>query len=123
MTNSLFHTFVIARELENVGDLLAVYASSDIDVFPHQVAAAQFALHSTALGGVILADEGSLGKTYEALLIAVQKWYEGAKVAIVVPTPLGGGFGRPAAVSASVAAVSTTAMGDGGVRPALWLNL
>ncbi len=85
---SPFHAFVKARELENSDDLLAVYASSNIEIFPYQIAAAQFALRSPYLKGVILCDEGSLGKTYEAMLIAIQKWYEGAKVAIVVTTPL-----------------------------------
>ena len=83
-----FHAFVKARELENSDDLLAVYASSSIEVFPYQIAAAQFALRSPYLRGVILCDEGSLGKTYEAMLVAIQKWYEGAKVAIIVTTPL-----------------------------------
>ena len=83
-----FHAFVKARELENSDDLLAVYSSSNIEVFPYQIAAAQFALRSPYLRGVILCDEGSLGKTYEAMLVAVQKWYEGAKVAIIVTTPL-----------------------------------
>ncbi len=72
-----FHAFIKARELENSGDLLAVYASSSIEVFPYQVAAAQFALRSPYLKGVILCDEGSLGKTYEALIIAAQMWYKG----------------------------------------------
>lgn len=88
MQSSPFHLFIKARELENSDDLLAVYASSNIEVFPYQIAAAQFALRSPYLGGVILCDEGSLGKTYEAMLIAVQKWYEGAKIAIVVTIPL-----------------------------------
>ena len=83
-----FHAFVKARELENNDDLLAVYASSNIEIFPYQIAAAQFALRSPYLRGVILCDEGSLGKTYEAMLVAVQKWYEGAKIAIIVTTPL-----------------------------------
>lgn len=88
MDLSPFHAFMKARELENSGDLLAVYASSNIEVFPYQIAAAQFALRSPYLPGVILCDEGSLGKTYEAMLVAVQKWVEGAKVAIIVTTPL-----------------------------------
>lgn len=83
-----FHSFVKARELESCGDLLAVYASSNIEVFPYQIAAAQFALRSPYLRSVVLCDEGSLGKTYEAMLIAVQKWYEGARVAIIVTIPL-----------------------------------
>ena len=85
---SPFHTFAKARELETCDDFLAVFASSNIEVFPYQIAAAQFALRSPHLKGVILCDEGSLGKSYEAMLIAVQKWYEGSKIAIIVTTPL-----------------------------------
>lgn len=88
MITSPFHAFVKARELENSGDLLAAFSSSNIDVYPYQIAAAQFALRSPYLRGVILCDEGSLGKTYEAMLVAVQKRYEGANVAIVVPVSL-----------------------------------
>ncbi|MCL2071084.1 MAG: DEAD/DEAH box helicase, partial [Oscillospiraceae bacterium] len=91
---SPFHALVTTRELAAISGITAAYASSDIEVFPYQVAAAQFALRSSRLGGVILADEGSLGKTYEALLIAVQKWYEGAKIAVVIPTPLLGQWER-----------------------------
>jgi len=88
MIQTPFHIFAKARELESCSDFLAVYASSNIEVFPHQIAAAQFALRSPYLRGVILCSEGSLGKSYEAMLVAVQKWYEGAKVAIIVTTPL-----------------------------------
>jgi len=88
MPMSPFHAFAKARVLENCDTLIAAFASSNIEVYPYQIAAAQFALRSPYLRGVILCDEGSLGKTYEAMLITVQKWYEGAKVAIIVTTPL-----------------------------------
>jgi SNF2 family DNA or RNA helicase len=81
MPRSPFHIYTKTREFaEWIGGdnrLLAAYASADIKVFPYQVAAAMFALRSLYLKGVILADEGSLGKTYEALLVASQKWFEG----------------------------------------------
>lgn len=87
-TQTPFHSFMKARELENSDDLLTVYASSNMKVFPYQIAAARFALRSPYLRGVILCSEGSLGKSYEAMLVAIQKWYEGAKVAIIVTIPL-----------------------------------
>jgi len=81
-----------ARELHayrNADKLAAAYASSDIEVYPYQIAAALFALRSPYLKGVVLADEGSLGKTYEALLVISQLWYEGKeRIIIIVPTPL-----------------------------------
>ncbi len=37
----------------------------------------------------VLCDEGSLGKTFEAMLIIAQRWYEGGdKILVAVPTPL-----------------------------------
>lgn len=93
MNSSPFHIYQKARELAGyvTGEdkLLPAFASSDISIYPYQVAAALFALRSPYLKGVILADEGSLGKTYEALLIATQRWYEGRnRQLIILPTNL-----------------------------------
>ena len=88
-----FHAIYKARKLSAYAygrdRLVPVFASSDIQVYPYQIAAAQFALRSPYLKGVILCDEGSLGKTYEALLAVTQLWYEGKdNILLVVPTPL-----------------------------------
>ena len=84
-----FHALYTARELSAYTPLTAAYASSDIEIYPYQVAAAMFALRSPYLKGTVLADEGSLGKTYEALLVISQMWFEGEeRILIVVPTPL-----------------------------------
>ncbi|HCC35032.1 MAG TPA: hypothetical protein DEQ02_05140 [Ruminococcaceae bacterium] len=74
-----FHAYYTARRLATLTDetMLPAFASSDISVYPYQIAAAQFALRSQHQKGVILCDEGSLGKTYEALIIAAQMWYKG----------------------------------------------
>ncbi|MDR2525072.1 MAG: helicase [Oscillospiraceae bacterium] len=88
---SPFHTYYTARRLASLADdaLLPAFSSSDIAVYPYQIAAAQFALRSSHQRGVILCDEGSLGKTYEALIVAAQKWYEGKdRQFIVLPTNL-----------------------------------
>ena len=88
MAVSPFHMFYTARRLDaqDTTTLLPAYASSSVQVYPYQIAAAQFALRSPFLKGCILCDEGSLGKTYEALLIATQRWYEGAeKLLIILP--------------------------------------
>lgn len=70
-------------------NFLPIYASSNAKVYPYQIASAQFALRSDYLKGCILCDEGSLGKTYEALLITGQKWYEGKEnILIVLPSYL-----------------------------------
>ncbi|MFI3294253.1 MAG: DEAD/DEAH box helicase, partial [Rikenellaceae bacterium] len=93
MRQTPFHIYAKARELAGYiseeGKLLPVFASSNINIYPYQIAAVLFALRSPYLKGVILADEGSLGKTYEALLISAQRWYEGRdKQLIVLPTNL-----------------------------------
>ncbi|MCM1264844.1 MAG: DEAD/DEAH box helicase [Candidatus Gastranaerophilales bacterium] len=70
-------------------NFLPIYASSNAKVYPYQIASARFALRSEYLKGCILCDEGSLGKTYEALLIAGQKWYEGKEnILVVLPSNL-----------------------------------
>jgi len=84
---SEFAAMVEARRLASFRDddnLLAVYASSKIKVLPYQIAAARFALRSRLIKGCILCDEGSLGKTYEALLVVAQRWYEGKEHILVV---------------------------------------
>lgn len=93
MNSSPFHIYQKARELASyvTGEdkLLPAFASSDINIYPYQIASAIFALRSSFLKGVILADEGSLGKTYEALLIASQRWYEGRnRQLIILPSNL-----------------------------------
>ncbi len=80
-----FNAFYIARKLENISDFLSVYSSSNIEIYPFQIAAANFALSSPYKKGVVLCDESGMGKSHEAMLIAVQKWYDGEKVIIFIP--------------------------------------
>ena len=75
-----FHAYYAARMLEALPEedkLLPVYASSDIEVYPFQVAAAGFALRSPYQKGVILCDEAGMGKSHEAMLVIAQRWMEG----------------------------------------------
>lgn len=75
-----FHAYYLARKLDNLPDeekLLPVYASSNIRVYPFQVAAARFALRSLWQKGVVLCDEAGMGKSHEALLIMAQRYLEG----------------------------------------------
>ena len=84
-----FHAYYLARKLENLTDeekLLPVYASSDIRVYPFQVAAARFALRSPWQKGVVLCDEAGMGKSHEALLIMAQRYLEGFdKILLCIP--------------------------------------
>ena len=89
---SQYSALIEAKRLEDFSDdknFLPVYASSTAKILPYQIAAARFALRSDYLKGCILCDEGSLGKTYEALLVAGQKWYEGKEnILVILPSNL-----------------------------------
>ena len=64
-------------------------ASARVDMNPHQVEAACFALKSPLAKGVLLADEVGLGKTIEAGLVMAQKWAEKKRsILLVVPASL-----------------------------------
>lgn len=87
---SQYSALIEAKRLEDLSNdknFLPVYASSTAKILPYQIAAARFALRSDFLNGCILCDEGSLGKTYESLLVAGQKWYEGKENILVVLPP------------------------------------
>lgn len=64
-------------------------SSARVDLNPHQVDAALFALRSPLSRGVILADEVGLGKTIEAALVIAQRWWERRrKILLIVPASL-----------------------------------
>lgn len=89
MQNTPFHAYYTARLLESIpkeDELVPVFASSDIQIYPFQIAAARFAMRSPYQKGVILCDEAGMGKTHEAMLVVVQKWLEGINnILIAVP--------------------------------------
>lgn len=72
------------------GDALAQSLSTArVDMNPHQVDAALFALASPLSKGVLLADEVGLGKTIEASLVIAQRWAERKRrILLVVPASL-----------------------------------
>jgi len=51
-------------------------SAAKVDLNPHQVDAATFALRSPLSNGVLLPDEAGLGKTIEAALIISKRWWE-----------------------------------------------
>lgn len=59
-------------------------SQAKIDLNPHQIQAALFALESPFSKGVLLADEVGLGKTIEAGLLLAQRWSEGRRRLIVI---------------------------------------
>lgn len=89
MQQTPFHAYYTARRLESLSDedkLLPAFASSDIQVYPFQVAAASFALRSPYQKGAVLCDESGMGKSHEAMLVITQKWMEGqSHILLVIP--------------------------------------
>lgn len=55
-----------------------------VDLNPHQIEAALFALESPLSKGVLLADEVGLGKTIEAGIVLCQFWAERKRRLIVI---------------------------------------
>jgi superfamily II DNA or RNA helicase len=89
-----FHQRIAAEQLSarsglGASRLAPAMAQSAIDLNPHQIEAAAFALASLPTGGAILADEVGLGKTVEAGLVLAQLAAEGrGRVLILVPASL-----------------------------------
>lgn len=62
---------------------------ASVDLNPHQIEAAMFALQSPISEGAILADEVGLGKTIEAGIVLCQKWAERKRrLLIICPTSI-----------------------------------
>jgi SNF2 family DNA or RNA helicase len=62
------------RGITDSGRLTSAVAGARVDLNPHQVDAALFAVRSQLSRGVLLADEVGLGKTIEAGLVIAQRW-------------------------------------------------
>lgn len=73
------------QDPEGVGRLSQSLFDAQVDLNPHQIEAALFALQSPLSKGVILADEVGLGKTIEAGLILCQLWAEKKRWCIAEP--------------------------------------
>lgn len=79
----------LKRPQSSVEGLACAMAGSKVDLNPHQVDAALFALKSPLSSGALLADEVGLGKTIEAGLVLAQFWAERKrKILLVVPASL-----------------------------------
>jgi superfamily II DNA or RNA helicase len=89
-----FHQRIAAEALSARGGegavrLAPALARSAVDLNPHQVEAAVFALAALPTGGAVLADEVGLGKTIEAGLVISQLAAEGReRVLVLVPASL-----------------------------------
>lgn len=87
---TLYHAKYFAHELtrrrqpDGVDRLSMALFDACVDLNPHQIEAALFALRSPLSKGVILADEVGLGKTIEAGLVICQCWAEGKRRLLVI---------------------------------------
>ena len=88
VVRTLFHAYYQARQLEQLSQeqFVPVFASSDIQIYPFQIAAASFVLRSPYQKGAVLCDEAGMGKSHEAMLVINQKWLEGcSRILLVIP--------------------------------------
>lgn len=77
--------------LEGTGEqaMAQSLSTARVDMNPHQVDAALFALASPLSKGALLADEVGLGKTIEASLVIAQRWAERRRrILLIVPASL-----------------------------------
>ncbi len=84
-----YHAKFYAHELSRVGGtgvdrLGRALFDAAVELNPHQIEAALFALRSPLAKGVLLADEVGLGKTIEAGLVLCQLWAERRRQLLVI---------------------------------------
>lgn len=77
-----FYAYDILRKTRS--DISATVFNAKVQMNPHQILAAQYAIRSPIAKGAILADEVGLGKTIEAGLILAQLWAERKRRLIIV---------------------------------------
>src|SRR3990170_1729545 len=88
-----FHSKYWAHELTlrgatgSIESLSRSIANAKVDLNPHQVDAALFALRSPLSNGVILADEVGLGKTIEAGVVICSYHFASSKRAEIAAMP------------------------------------
>ncbi|KWI60004.1 SNF2-related protein [Burkholderia ubonensis] len=87
---SAYHAKYYAHELtrrhaaDGVDRLSQSLFDARVDLNPHQIEAALFALRNPLQEGVLLADEVGLGKTIEASLVVCQHWAERRRRLLVI---------------------------------------
>ena len=87
---SAYHAKYYAHELtrrhgaDGVDRLSQALFDASVDLNPHQIEAALFALRNPLQEGVLLADEVGLGKTIEAALVIGQYWAERRRRLLVI---------------------------------------
>lgn len=83
------HELTARKTGQAVDRLTYSLVEASVDINPHQIEAALFALRSPLAQGIMLADEVGLGKTIEAGLLLCQYWAEHKrKLLIICPASL-----------------------------------
>ena len=83
------HALTLRGATGTIETLSRSIAGARVDLNPHQVDAALFAIRSPLTKGVILADEVGLGKTIEAGIVIAQRWAERKRrILVIVPATL-----------------------------------
>ena len=91
MYHSLYwaHLLTLRGASDSIENLTRSIANARVDLNPHQVDAALFALRSPLSKGALLADEVGLGKTIEAGIVLAQRWAERKRrILLIVPATL-----------------------------------
>ncbi|MBD9363749.1 DEAD/DEAH box helicase family protein [Methylomonas sp. EbB] len=81
-----YYSYDLTRQhaANDVGRLSQSLFDASVDLNPHQIEAALFALRSPISKGVLLADEVGLGKTIEAGIVLCQLWSERKRRLLVI---------------------------------------
>ena len=83
------HALTLRGATGTIEALSRSIAGARVDLNPHQVDAALFAIRSPLTKGIILADEVGLGKTIEAGIVIAQRWAERKRrILVIVPATL-----------------------------------
>ncbi len=77
---------MLQRPQHSLDGLASAMSGVKVDLNPHQVDAALFAMQSPLSDGVLLADEVGLGKTIEAGLVLAQSWSERKRKILLIVT-------------------------------------
>jgi SNF2 family DNA or RNA helicase len=78
------HELTCRHAADSVDRLSQSLFDASVDLNPHQIEAALFALRNPLQEGVLLADEVGLGKTIEAALVLCQCWAERKRRLIII---------------------------------------
>jgi superfamily II DNA/RNA helicase len=78
------HELTLRHASDGVDRLSQALFDASVDLNPHQIEAALFALKNPLSKGVILADEVGLGKTIEAALVLGQYWAERKRRLLII---------------------------------------